>query len=90
MRIIGHVLGAAGLVPYSATKFGVRAMTEGLDGEWAADGIRVRSLMPGFIDTPLIRGTVTGTRRCPMRSSRHLTPDYRLRSGCPGLFEQSQ
>lgn len=57
------IYGAAGLVPYSATKFGVRAMTEGLDGEWAADGIRVRSLMPGFIDTPLIRGTVTGTNR---------------------------
>jgi NAD(P)-dependent dehydrogenase (short-subunit alcohol dehydrogenase family) len=39
---------------YSATKFGVRALTEALDGEWAADGIRVRDLMPGFIDTPLL------------------------------------
>lgn len=57
------IYGAAGLVPYSATKFGVRAMTEGLDTEWAADGIRVRSLMPGFIDTPLIAGTVSGTNR---------------------------
>ena len=57
------IYGAAGLVPYSATKFGVRAMTEGLEGEWAADGIHVRSLMPGFIDTPLIQGTVSGTNR---------------------------
>ena len=57
------IYGAAGLVPYSATKFGVRAITEGLDVEWAADGIRVRGLMPGFIDTPLIRGTVGGTNR---------------------------
>ena len=39
---------------YSATKFGVRAVTESLDGEWAEDGIAVRSLMPGFIDTPLL------------------------------------
>ena len=39
---------------YSATKFGVRAMTESLDGEWAADGIKVRSIMPSFIDTPLL------------------------------------
>lgn len=39
---------------YSATKFGVRALTESLDAEWAADGIEVRSLMPSFIDTPLL------------------------------------
>ena len=39
---------------YSATKFGVRAITESLDGEWAEDGIKVRSIMPSFIDTPLL------------------------------------
>lgn len=48
--------GTGGLAVYSATKFAVRAITEALDGEWAADGIRVRSLMPGFIDTPLLAG----------------------------------
>jgi NADP-dependent 3-hydroxy acid dehydrogenase YdfG len=46
--------GGPGLAVYSATKFAVRALTEALDAEWAADGIRVRSLMPGFIDTPLL------------------------------------
>jgi NAD(P)-dependent dehydrogenase (short-subunit alcohol dehydrogenase family) len=46
--------GSAGLAVYSATKFAVRAMTEALEIEWAADGIRVRDLMPGFIDTPLL------------------------------------
>lgn len=49
------IWGSAGLVPYSMTKFAVRAMSEGLDGEWATDGIRVRCLMPAFIDTPLLR-----------------------------------
>ena len=39
---------------YYATKFGVPAITESLDGEWAADGIKVRSIMPSFIDTPLL------------------------------------
>jgi NAD(P)-dependent dehydrogenase (short-subunit alcohol dehydrogenase family) len=48
--------GSAGLAVYSATKFAVRAMTEALETEWHADGIRVRSLMPGFIDTPLLHG----------------------------------
>jgi NAD(P)-dependent dehydrogenase (short-subunit alcohol dehydrogenase family) len=46
--------GTAGVAVYSATKFAVRAITEALDSEWEADGIRVRSLMPSFIDTPLL------------------------------------
>ena len=48
------IYGTPGASVYSATKFGVRAITESLDAEWAADGIEVRSLMPGFIDTPLL------------------------------------
>lgn len=48
------IYGSPGASVYSATKFGVRAITESLDGEWADDGIKVRSLMPGFIETPLL------------------------------------
>ena len=48
------IYGTPGASVYSATKFGVRAVTESLDGEWAEDGIEVRSLMPSFIDTPLL------------------------------------
>ena len=55
------IYGTAGLAAYSATKFAVRALTEALDAEWAADGVRVRDLMPGFIDTPLLNVAVAGT-----------------------------
>lgn len=55
------IYGTAGAAVYSATKFGVRGLTEALDGEWAADGIRVRSLMPGFIDTPLLDAPLAGS-----------------------------
>ena len=48
------IYGSAGASVYSATKFGVRAITECLDGEWAPDEIKVADLMPSFIDTPLI------------------------------------
>ncbi len=48
------IYGTPGASIYSATKFGVRAITECLDVEWADDGIMVRDLMPGFIDTPLL------------------------------------
>lgn len=51
--------GVAGLALYSATKFAVRGLTEALEVEFAKYGIRVRSLMPGFIDTPLL-DQVTG------------------------------
>lgn len=55
------IYGSAGLAIYSATKFAVRGLTEALDGEWAAEGIRVRSLMPSFIDTNLLSAGIPGT-----------------------------
>ncbi len=51
------IYGTPGASVYSATKFGVRAITESLDGEWAEDGIKVCDLMPAFIDTPLLDHT---------------------------------
>ncbi|HEX4694233.1 SDR family oxidoreductase [Sphingomonas sp.] len=57
------IYGSSGLVVYSATKFGVRALTEGLDGEWFGAGIKVRDLVPGFIDTPLLQGPIEGSNR---------------------------
>jgi NADP-dependent 3-hydroxy acid dehydrogenase YdfG len=57
------IYGSSGLATYSATKFAVRALTEALDGEWHADGIRVRALVPGFIDTPLLEQVAEGSNR---------------------------
>lgn len=48
--------GMPGQSLYGATKAGLRSLTESLDAEWARDGIKVRALMPGFIDTPLLQG----------------------------------
>ena len=48
------IYGTPGASIYAATKFGVRAVTECLDAEWFEDGIKVRDLMPAFIDTPLL------------------------------------
>ena len=57
------IYGSAGLALYSATKFAVRGLTEALDGEWAADGIKVRDLMPGFIDTAILDTPIPDTNR---------------------------
>ena len=59
--------GTGGLAVYSATKFAVRAMTEALDSEWLPDGIKVRSLMPSFIDTPLLAGPSNHASNRPKR-----------------------
>jgi NAD(P)-dependent dehydrogenase (short-subunit alcohol dehydrogenase family) len=42
---------------YSATKHGVKGMTESLSVEWARHGIRVADVLPGFIDTAILRTT---------------------------------
>ena len=54
---------------YGATKAGLRSLTESLDAEWAPDGIRVRSLMPSFIDTPLLLNTPNRKRNAAIREA---------------------
>lgn len=73
------IYGTPGASVYSATKFGVRAITESLDAEWFADGIKVASLMPGFIDTPLIdqrpnAATNEGIRERVIEAGLEITP----------------
>lgn len=72
------IYGAAGLVVYSGTKFAVRALTEGLDIEFAPYGIRSRSLMPSFIETPILDGPLTGgnssVREMIAESGMEITP----------------
>lgn len=46
---------------YSASKFGVRALTDSLDAEWEEHGVKVRSIMPSFIDTPLLDNVAAGS-----------------------------
>ena len=53
--------GTPGLAVYAASKFAVRGLTEALELEWAQHGIRVRSIMPSFIDTPLLDANVAGS-----------------------------
>lgn len=64
------IYGSPGLALYAASKFAVRGLTESLDSEWAADGIKARVIMPSFIDTPLLDTTSRGTNRTARESVR--------------------
>lgn len=48
------IFGAAGLSIYSATKHGVRGLTEALASELALHGIRVGDVLPGIIETGMV------------------------------------
>lgn len=52
--IFGAVGGFGGSVAYHATKGAVRLMTKNAAIRYAGEGIRVNSVHPGFIDTPLV------------------------------------
>ena len=51
------VVGSPKLAVYSATKFAVRGLTEALDVEFSELGVSVVSLMPWFIETPILNMT---------------------------------
>ena len=58
--IFGAVGGFGGSIAYHASKGAVRLMTKSAAVRYAAEGIRVNSIHPGFIDTPMVE-QVKGT-----------------------------
>lgn len=61
MASASAIYGQAELASYSASKFYVRGLTEALDLEWGAYGIRVVAIMPLFVQTAMTQNVSTGT-----------------------------
>lgn len=51
---IAGMQGAGAAMAYSASKWAVRGMTKSAAGELAPQGVRVNSIHPGIIDTPML------------------------------------
>lgn len=58
--------GDAALHGYVASKFGVRGLTKSLAVELGADGIRVNSVHPGFVLTPMTEALDATRQRIPL------------------------
>lgn len=55
MSSASAIYGQPELAVYSASKFAVRALTEALDLELASRGVTSCDLMPGYVDTAMVR-----------------------------------
>ncbi len=56
---MSSILGLVGepvAIPYTAAKHGVTGMTKAAAISYAGQGIRINSIHPGYIDTPLLEG----------------------------------
>ena len=55
MSSASSVFGIPSMAIYSASKFWVRGFTEALASEWQRHGIAVRSVVPPFVNTPMLQ-----------------------------------
>ena len=78
---VAGVFGAPRMAVYCATKFAVRGLTEALDVEFSRYGVRVTSLMPWFVDTPILDGAAgqNTNRRLRDQLTENKTPIYPVR-----------
>jgi NAD(P)-dependent dehydrogenase (short-subunit alcohol dehydrogenase family) len=67
--------GFGGAVVYAASKGGIVSLSRGLARSLARDGIRVNTVSPGFVDTPMLK---EGTSEAELASWVAMTPLGRL------------
>ncbi len=75
---VGGLVGVPGMVSYVSSKFAVRGMTKTAALEFGALGIRVNSVHPGAVDTPMIAPSGTGGPAADVSNIRNGLPLQRI------------
>lgn len=65
---IAGLVGAPGLVSYGASKWAIRGLSRTAAMEFARDNVRVNSVHPGIVNTPLAYDKETGKELVPVDS----------------------
>lgn len=79
-------IGLPNIVPYTIAKSGILGIVHGLSKEWAADGITVNAVLPGYFDTELTRNLLSDPSQMARVMSRipmgHLGEPKDVASAC--------
>lgn len=74
---------SANIATYAASKGGLLALTRAMAIEFAADNIRVNAVLPGAVDTPMLRAHLGGTGTIPERLDNLARKTVNGRVGLP-------
>jgi 3alpha(or 20beta)-hydroxysteroid dehydrogenase len=77
---VAGLVGGTGTIAYTASKFAVRGMTKVAAVELAPFGVRVNSVHPGLIDTPMLREVFGPDDNAILNAARASVPNGRLAS----------
>jgi 2-hydroxycyclohexanecarboxyl-CoA dehydrogenase len=82
--------GAPAMAHYVASKGGVAGFTKALAMEYAAKGITVNAIPPGFIDTPMLRGSPVNIEATAAASPmRHAGKPEDIAAACSYLVSEA-
>ena len=77
MSSVWGIVAGPARIGYCVSKAGVSQMTKALAVEWAADGVRVNAIAPGYTETPMLR-SVFDSGKVSEEAIRRRTPMGRL------------
>ena len=74
---------SSNIAAYAASKGGLLALTRAMAIEFAGDNIRVNAILPGAVDTPMLRAHLGGTGTIPERLENLARKTVNGRVGTP-------